>query len=189
MALHMRSLTRELFSWAATSIVAAMCLIIASRAGAQGNAAVSSQLLTALTRPLIADIDSQRTLQAPGKARSMAWLVRSNDVGAKAEARFRRAVLRASGGWEFTSSDSAAMVVKVESVRLTGDSAEVYVDRSERSCKGGQDIMAGAVYVYRFIHRSTGWRFLDREPYTYWDPPPPSPPDTSRYGCAHVFEL
>ena len=189
MAPYVSALKREPISCAAIFIVATTCPIITSRAGAQGNAAVSSQLLTALTRPLIADIDSQRNLQAPGQARSMAWLVRSNDVGAKAEARFRGEVLRASGGREFTTSDSSAMVVKVETVRLAGDSAEVYVDRSERSCKGGQDTISGAVYAYRFIRTSAGWRFLDRAPYVYWDPPPPPPPNTPRYGCSHVFEL
>jgi hypothetical protein len=90
---------------------------------------------------------------------------------------------------EYASTDSSAMVVSVQTVRLAGDSAEVYVDRSERSCKGGHDIITGAVYVYRFVHRSAGWHFVNSAPYVYWDPPPPPQPDTPHYGCAHMFEL
>jgi hypothetical protein len=188
MALHMTVL-KELIWRVAISMAATICVIATNRAGAQGNADVSPQLLTALTRPLIADIDSVRSLLTPGNTRNMAWLVRSKGVGARAEARFRSAVLRASGGREYTSTDSSAMVVSVQTVRLAGDSAEVYVDRSERSCKGGQNTIIGADYVYRFVLRSGGWHFVNRAPYVYWDPPPPPQLDTPHYGCAHVFEL
>jgi hypothetical protein len=189
MALHTRGLNKQLIWRAAISSAAAMCVIPTNPAGAQGNAAVSRQLLAALTRPLIADIDSVRNLLTPGNARNMAWLVRSKSVGARAEARFRGAVLRASGGREYASADSSAMVVSVQTVRLAGDSAEVYVDRSERSCKGGQNMITGAVYIYRFVLRSGAWHFVNRAPYVYWDPPPPPQPDTPHYGCSHVFEL
>jgi len=167
---------------------AARSLVTPGRGDAQDNAAVRRQLLVALTPPILADVDSVRRLKPPAIARGVAWLVRARSVGGPAETRFRGSVLRASGGGKFTAGDSSAMVVSVESIRLAGDSAEAFVDRSERTCKGS-GVIYGAVYIYRFVRRPGGWRFLNESPYTYWDPPPPPTPGARNYGCEHVFEL
>lgn len=168
---------------------AARSLVTPGRGDAQDNAAVRRQLLLALTPPLLAGVDSLRKLRPPGKAREVAWLVRAKGVGPQAEARFRGAVLRVSGGREFTSRDSTATVVSVESVRFSGDSADVLVDRSERWCRGGGSLITGAVYSYRFVRGSAGWRFLNQSVYDYYEPPPPPPPGTPSHGCAHLFDL
>jgi hypothetical protein len=159
-----------------------------SRADDRASTTVRRQLLAALTPPLLSDVDSVRKLLAPGSLREAVWLVRAKNVGAKAEDRFRLAVLHASGGREFTNRDSSAMVVSVESMQLAGDSAAVFVDRSRRSCKDS-GMIVGAVYVYRFVRGSAGWLFLDESPYTYWDPAPPPPPGAPNYGCTHLFAL
>ena len=80
------------------------------------------------------------------------------------------------------------MVVRVESMRLSGDSAEVYVERTNRSCDRGFGSESGAIYSYRFVREDVGWRFINRSPYIYYDPPVfgrgVAPP-----GCAHLFEM
>lgn len=168
---------------------ASRSLIAPSRGDAEDNVAVRRQLLVALTPPIVANVDSMRRLRPPAAAREVVWLVRAKRVGDQAEARFRRAVLRASGGRRFTSRDSTAMVVSVQSVRFSGDSADVIVDRGERWCKGGGRLITGAVYSYRFVRGSSGWRFLNQSVYDYYEPPPPPPPGTPRQGCAHLFDL
>ena len=85
-----------------------------------------------------------------------------------------------------------AALVNVNSVpyamSLAGDSAEVYVERTERSCDRGHGSESGAIYIYRFIREGSGWRFINRSPYIYYDPPVygrgVAPP-----GCAHLFEM
>jgi hypothetical protein len=171
-----------------------MCLAIpmwalfASRLDAQGDQPVSRELLAALTPPLVGDLDSARKVDRPGNPRAVAWLVRSLSVGAKTQDRFRHDVLRATGGRLFTRRDSSAMVVIVESMSIAGDSAEVYVDRTDRSCDRGRGSESGATYIYRFIRAGSGWRFINRRPYVYYDPPVYgrgiAPP-----GCAHLFDM
>jgi len=154
---------------------------------AQDDQPVSRELLTAVTPPLVADLDSVRKIERPGNPQAVAWLVTSQSVGVEAEDRFRRDVIKATGGRLFTPSDSSAMVVRVESMHLAGDAAEVYVDRTNRSCDRGFGSIGGAIYIYRFVREGSGWRFINRSPYIYYDPPVfgrgIAPP-----GCAHLFD-
>jgi hypothetical protein len=114
--------------------------------------------------------------------------VKSESVGAEAEDRFRHDVIKATGGRPFTPGDSSAMVVIVESMSIVKDSAQVYVGRTNRSCVRGLGSESGAIYIYRFVRDSSGWRFISRAPYIYYDPPVYgqgiAPP-----GCAHLFEM
>jgi len=164
-----------------------MCSLVASRLEAQDDQPVSRELLTAVTPPLVADLDSVRKIERPGNPQAVAWLVTSQSVGVEAEDRFRRDVIKATGGRLFTPSDSSAMVVRVESMHLAGDAAEVYVDRTNRSCDRGFGSIGGAIYIYRFVREGSGWRFINRSPYIYYDPPVfgrgIAPP-----GCAHLFD-
>jgi hypothetical protein len=97
-------------------------------------------------------------------------------------------VLEATGGRLFTRGDSSAMVVRVESMSIVGDSAAVYVERTNRSCDRGFGSESGAIYIYRFIREGSGWRFINRAPFIYSDPPVYgrgiAPP-----GCAHLFDM
>jgi hypothetical protein len=170
-------------------LAGAMCPLFASRLEAQGDRPVSRELLAALTPPLVGDLDSVRKVEKPGNPRAVAWLVKSKSVGAKTEDRFRRDVIKATGGRLFTPSDSSAMVVRVESMRLAGDSAEVYVERTDRLCDRGRGSTSGAIYIYRFVHEGSGWRFVNRSPYIYYDPPIVAPDVVPSNGCAHLFEM
>jgi hypothetical protein len=165
-----------------------MCPLFARRLEAQGDQPVSAELLAALTPPLVGDLDSARKVDRPGDPRAIAWLVKSESVGSESEDRFRRDVLKGTGGRLFTRSDSSAMVVIVESMSIVKDSAEVYVDRTNRSCDHWRGSESGAIYIYRFVRESSGWRFISRAPYIYYDPPVYgqgiAPP-----GCAHLFEM
>jgi hypothetical protein len=165
-----------------------MCPLFASALEAQGDQPVSRELLVALTPPLVGDLDSARKIDKPGNPQAIAWLVKSTSVGAKTEDRFRRDVIKATGGHVFTPDDSSAMVVIVESMRLAGDSAEVYVERTDRSCDRGRGSESGAIYIYRFVRDGTGWRFINRSPYIYYDPPVFGP-GIPVYGCAHLFRM
>jgi hypothetical protein len=169
-------------------LASAICPLFAGRSEAQGDRPISRELLAVLTPPLVRDLDSARKVDRPGNPRAVAWLVKSNSVGAKTEDRFRRDVIKATGGRLFTRHDSSAMVVRVESMSLAGDSAEVYVERTERSCDRGRGSESGAIYIYRFTREGSGWRFINRSPYIYYDPPVyglgVAPP-----GCAHLFEM
>lgn len=173
------------FAWLGLAV--AMSPLFASRLDAQGDQPVSRELLAALTPSLVADLDSTERVERPGNPRAVAWLVKSESVGAEAEERFRQDVMKATGGRPFTPGDSSAMVVIVESMSIVGDSAEVYVDRTNRSCDQGRASESGAIYVYRFAREGSGWRFINRSPYIYYDPPVYgrgiAPP-----GCAHLFE-
>lgn len=169
-------------------LAGAMCPLFASALEAQGDQPVSRELLVALTPPLVGDLDSARKIDKPGNPQAIAWLVKSTSVGAKTEDRFRRDVIKATGGHVFTPDDSSAMVVIVESMRLAGDSAEVYVERTDRSCDRGRGSESGAIYIYRFVRDGTGWRFINRSPYIYYDPPVFGP-GIPVYGCAHLFRM
>jgi hypothetical protein len=186
MAIRMPASNLLRLSWLCLAV--AMCPLFSSRLEAQGDRPVSRELLAALTPPLVGDLDSARKIERAGNPRAVAWLVKSKSVGAKTEDRFRRDVIRATGGRLFTRSDSSAMVVSVESMSLAGDSAEVYVERSNRSCDQGRGSESGAIYIYRFVRQGSGWRFINRSPYIYYDPPVfgrgVAPP-----GCAHLFEM
>ena len=173
----------------ALCLAAAVCPLFSARLEAQGDQPVSRELLAALTPPLVADLDSVRRIERPGNAQAVAWLVRSESVGAETEDRFRRDVLKATGGRLFTPGDSSAMAVRVESMHLTGDSAEVYVERTRRDCYGGRGEESGTMYVYRFVRGGNGWRFIDRSPYIYYDPPMFVPGEVPANGCAHLFDM
>jgi hypothetical protein len=172
----------------AMCLASAVCPLFASRVEAQGDRPVSRELLAALTPPLLGDLDSARKVDKPGNPRAVAWLVKSTSVGATTEDRFRRDVIKATGGRLFTRRDTSAMVVRVESMSLAGDSAEVYVERTDRLCDGGRGSESGAIYRYRFVREGNGWRFINRSPYIYYDPPVYGP-GAAPIGCAHLFKM
>jgi hypothetical protein len=178
----------NLLRLAGLCLAGAICPLLAGRLEAQGDRPVTRELLAALTPPLVGDLDSARKVDKPGNPRAVAWLVKSESVGAETEDRFRRDVLKGTGGRLFTRSDSSAMVVRVESMSLVGDSAAVYVERTNRSCDRGLGSESGAIYIYRFVREGSGWRFINRSPYIDYDPPVYgrgiAPP-----GCAHLFEM
>lgn len=177
----------NLLRFSGLSLAGAICLLLAGRLEAQGDQPVSRELLAALTPPLVGDLDSARKVDRPGNPLAVAWLVKSESVGAESEDRFRRDVLKATGGRLFTRSDSSAMVVRVESMSVIRDSAAVYVERTDRSCDRGFGSESGAIYIYRFIREGSGWRFINRAPYIYYDPPVYAR-DIAPPGCAHLFE-
>ena len=60
--------------------------------------------------------------------------------------------------------------------------------RTNRLCDRGRGSTSGAIYIYRFVREGSGWRFINRSPYIYYDPPVFFP-GAAPIGCAHLFEM